>query len=155
MEFLFENPFILILLIGLISSLFKKGKGEEQQPRQRPPKPFVETIPIPESKIPQKSEKVETEKRTKESVKTIQSDFLDAKKQAEAKMAALREQQLKYEHQAERLKEENELKQPTPTETAVKKSYRVEEKNLADAIIWAEILGPPRAKNPHRARNWK
>lgn len=159
MDFLFDNPFIIVVLIGIISSFFKKNKEEKKQTTQRSPKPFVERTPKPKPEIfkqleqeitkylvPERQE-VPTKQETAK--KSIQSDYLEAKKQAEAKPPVLQEQnseQVLLEVQGEQYQMES-----SPPLTVPRASFSVDKDRLADAVIWSEILGPPRAKRPHRS----
>lgn len=151
MEFLFENPFILVILIGIISSFFKKSKNEPK-PNTKQPKSFVESIP---KRIQDVLE--EFEKSQADPARTLQTDYLEAKKQAEAKINQLQEQQKKYMEKVEELETEKQRKRHVAAhvenEIGTNNSFTLDKEKLVDAIIWSEILGPPRSKKPHRSMN--
>lgn len=147
MDFLFENPFIIVVLIGIISSLFKKTKGQTKA-NPKPSKPFVENTPIPEI--------TNFEGVREEPIRTLDTEYRDMKKEAEAKITALKEQQKRFEQKAERMNSTTRMNQSvrsTPTATNNKATFQVDQEKLADAVVWSEILGPPRAKKPHRSLN--
>lgn len=151
MDFLFENPFLIVILIGIISSFFKKPKNEPN-PNQKQPKPFMESIPKRISEVLEEFDLTEDE-----SEKSIQTDYLESKRQAEAKITQLEEQKAKYmqkvvELETEKKRNNDHSVQPE-NEVETSHSSNLNKDKLADAIIWAEILGPPRAKKPHRSMN--
>lgn len=151
MDFFFENPIIMIILIGIISSFFKKTKNETK-PNPKQPKPFIESLPKRVSEVLQ-----EFELSPDESPKKLQTGYEEAKKQADMKIASLEEQQMKYMEKVEQLEIEKEkslrnaLKLDEQADTV--NTLAVDKEKLVDAIIWSEILGPPRAKKPHRSMN--
>lgn len=148
MDFLFENPFIIVVLIGIISSLFNKAKGQSKgNPSQ--PKPFAESTPIPQEPS--------FDDFPEEPIRAFEADYNEMKKEAEKKIRALREQQKRYEERAARLNSEAVMSEPKTTAPSTGKvenaSLEVDREKLADAVIWSEILGPPRSKRPHRSLN--
>lgn len=151
MDFLFENPFIIVILIGIISSFFKKQKNESK-PNTKEPKPFIESIP---KRIQEVLEEFESSKA--EPANTMQTDYLEAKKQAEAKITQLQEQQKKYMEKVEELETEKHINEhkafQVENEAGTKNRLTIDKENLTDAIIWSEILGPPRSKKRHRSMN--
>jgi hypothetical protein len=147
LDFLFDNPLIIAVLIGIISSLFNKAKGQTKA-NPKPPKPFVENTPLPEI--------TNFEEVREEPVRTLDTEYRDMKKEAEAKIAALKQQQKRFEQKAERMNSTTRMNQSVrsnPTATNNKATFQVDKEKLADAVIWSEILGPPRSKKPHRSLN--
>lgn len=143
MEFLFENPFILIVLIGIISSLFKKKKVEEKS-KSPNPKPFVESMPFPEPDIVQEFEYTHIPEQE------VASELDAEKKQLEEEIASLKKQKQSLTKETERLKSIDRTQQVsfTPKETSTPST---QEQTLVEAVIWSEILGPPRSRKPHHS----
>ncbi|MDZ5470941.1 hypothetical protein SM124_04155 (plasmid) [Bacillus sp. 31A1R] len=169
MEFLFENPFILVVLIGIISSLFKRMKGEqpEEQQKRPTPKPVVQKRKRIEEQNPTLAQEIEMQRQKEQQrqqehhqgrnkFERIEKQYQEKKKQAEEKIAAMKKQQLVSEKKSQRMSSTSRMNSATKDHVVTPQEdtsfYQVDEKKLADAVVWAEILGPPRAKNPHRAR---
>lgn len=122
MRFILENPLILVILIGVISSFIKKKK--ETQPERKkvvkPLKPLVRTegtaTPLSKNR-PARAEKVNNEHAT-------------------------------VPQQAIVLRERNQTHQDE--KAASNKTLNTAPEALIDGLIWSEVLGPPRAKRPHR-----
>ncbi|WP_019154560.1 hypothetical protein [Robertmurraya massiliosenegalensis] len=160
MQFLLDNPFIIIILLGILSSLFKKNKEQptnKRPTRQASPTSTESSPPSnPMAEIFKEFIEVEEEKPAK----PLYNEYIDTKKEAEAKIAALREQQKQYAERANRMNTQSRMNIETKpimvTETTNSgRTFNVEGEKLADAIIWSEILGPPRAKKPHRSMNYR
>ncbi|MEQ2526233.1 hypothetical protein EKG37_05425 [Robertmurraya yapensis] len=147
MQFLLDNPLIIVILVGIISSIFKKGKNETK-PTKKKSKNFWETVQlpnfdsIPEVKPLQKAEVYHEE--PVQPVRSIQDDYLEAQRKADS---------LKRDaEELERKIRSNEVKRSIDAPTLQEKSdFQVDSNKLADAVIWSEILGPPRARKPHRS----
>lgn len=155
LDFLFDNPFLLIILIGIISSLLKKDKKED---RKKPrgtlePKPFVEGKRLPEPEIFRIPKEKPVQKVEVPRTKAIEKDYVNKKKEAEKRITALKEQQSKI------LEEERGSVATHNTPTHQKKAelsksdtpMSFNEGNLIEGIIMSEVLGPPRSKRPHRS----
>lgn len=148
MEFLLENPLIIVILIGIISSLFKKGKNETEPPKKKQSRTFWETVQppkfdsFPEVKPLQKSKGYIEE--PEQPVRSIQEDYLEAQRKADS---------LKRDaEEIERNIKLNEAKRSSNVAASIENNdFQVDSKRLADAVIWSEILGPPRARRPHRS----
>lgn len=158
MEFLFENPFLLVILIGLISSLFKRMKGTQEEPRKSQSKPFVESGPFdfeqPRQEQPvQRMEPAPQQTYEPNPLGKIEKEFLEKKKQAEEKLAALKKQQVTAQKKAETIQSHRRLNQvKEKIETSEPETVHVDNQKLVDAVIWSEILGPPRSRRPHSNR---
>lgn len=152
MEFLFENPLIIFILIGIISSLFKKKNGDEQQ-RQRPAR-----------KVPsQREERAETFENNHETMSPV---YGEAAPQASKEPVTFSQSeneksdiQKKYEEWKQYEAEANHKEEAQPsvikkTEIQSREKVSLQLKPDADRLIegiaWAQVLGKPRAKNPHR-----
>ncbi|WP_147532403.1 hypothetical protein [Bacillus marasmi] len=162
MEFFFDNPFILVILIGIISSLFKKNK-EAQQEKQKgnKPKPVrTEEAPAPvrknrpsraQQQNPSKSPRSKQPRQTsreRDLARENQTDVMDQR------YAALKIHQEEPYHT-------NSAMESAPTqernliyrddEQNKQRTLNVDSNALVDGLIWSEVLGPPRAKKAHRA----
>ncbi|MGS2775989.1 hypothetical protein ACVBAX_01310 [Robertmurraya sp. GLU-23] len=159
MQFLLENPFILVVLIGIISSFYKqmKGTGEDDRQKGKQPKPFLpgQTTEKPKpfidfdfGEIQQKFERPRGEKK-----EPVVTQSLSTNRAQEVKNP-YREQQSTPVKKVDR-QSTGRLNQQTRVEPAAKTDHdlRVSSQTLRDAVIWSEILGPPKAKQGyHRKR---
>jgi hypothetical protein len=159
-NFFIDNPFLVIVLIAVISSFFKKKKENPAQnhnrpkqagkAQQRPQRSFVEeardlfkefvsdeTRPIPR----QTEKKVRRPKRSEE---TAEASLV----RLEPSSAGLQEAVL------ETMQTVNPSAALTP-DTTPKKKLETSEDHLIDSVIWSEILGPPRAKKPYMRKNFR
>jgi len=156
LQFLLENPFILVVLIGIISSFYKqmKGTGEEDRQKRKQPKPFLPGPTTEKSKpfidfdfgeIKQKLERPQMEKK-----EPIQQQKVSTSR---VQKRIVQEEQSVSNTRVER-QTTGRLNQPR-METGVKNTndLKVSSQTLRDAVIWSEILGPPKAKQVyHRKR---
>lgn len=151
MEFIFENPLILAALVWIVSSLFggkkKKQQQEQQQKKQRPvEKPptieeqgYWETFGEPEEQS--------AEVRARETAAQMEAQYEEQKRKAQKKVEELQRKQREVPARVSTARFENKQYAEKKPNTSLAPSKQ----NLADAVIWSEILGPPRARNPHRA----
>ncbi|MGN7177390.1 hypothetical protein BK139_06035 [Paenibacillus sp. FSL R5-0490] len=158
MEFLLENPFILIAVIAFISSFFKKKK-EEKPVKQAPRSVQQENRTQAERTSADNAlaEVLEEEKKKlTEKSRRIEEDYRQRKQQAEQSMKALQSQQRAAERKASAISRTTaNTKTGSPVEAAGAGKFEPQKQTLVDGIIWSEILGPPRSKNPHRSLNRK
>ncbi|MDF1508311.1 hypothetical protein PZE06_08935 [Robertmurraya sp. DFI.2.37] len=156
MQFLLDNPFILIILLGILSSMFKTNK---EKPANKKPTRQASTTSTENPPPSNPMAEVFRELVEEAPAKPIYNEYVDTKKEAEAKIAALKKQQEQYADKVSRmntLSRINEQSQPLMESVAKSgRTFKVEGEKLADAIIWSEILGPPRAKKPHRSMNFR
>lgn len=158
MQFLFENPILIFLLIGLISSIFKRSKGEEKQ-KQRPKRPAQPIRPVQREPMSNSETSIPEEVDSRPMQRT-QAQRQELRKAQPNPQSALLDIQKKYE---ERKKQEHEasrstLNRPLIQPEATKESASLESSmqlkpeadRLIEGIAWAQILGEPRSKKPHR-----
>lgn len=144
MEILFENPLILIILVGVISAIFKnKNKDEKQDDTKK----RVET-----RKTVQKSSDPFSE--MKDVFREVQRSFQEEIKPAPTvqENANQKINDAKFAYPEEPEKPEQVIKTPRGLQEQKLKQQSgldVDESKLIDAVIWSEILGPPRAKKPY------
>jgi hypothetical protein len=152
-----ENPFILVVLIGIISSFYKqmKGTGEDEGQKRKQPKPFLPGQSGEKSKplidfdfgeIQKRMERPKTASKKPEETPVLQID------QVKEIKGMMNEQRMHRDKKDER-QTKGRLHQPR-METAKKENeLPVTSQTLRDAVIWSEILGPPRARQIyHRKR---
>ena len=158
-----KNPFILILIIGALYSLFK-GKPkpetdnrEQQQHQQREQR---------RQTIQNRKEQVQTSQR-KEQKRSNQSKGqklgqLSIEEQRERQMKRLKSQMASPEHQSFKHKDnvaekrrEAEVQQLHNSLEQQKFKRKVKsgltKEGLLNSIVMAEVLGPPRAKKPYKS----
>jgi hypothetical protein len=143
MEFLFDNPLLLFALIGIISSVFKRLKGDSPEgQKQKQRGPFTQsTQPLNPRPIERKKPIVRT--------KPLDEMLQDMRKSAEQMPI---EQPLEKPVTVKKVPAHDQNPMKNKDTIAKKKSsYSVNQSKLVDGIIWSEVLGPPRSKNPHTA----
>ena len=158
MQFLFDNPILIFLLIGLISSIFKRSKGEEKQ-KQRPKRPAQPVRPVQKEPMTKNSE-VKPEEVDSRPLRRNQTQEQELREPRPASQSAFLDIQKKYE---ERKKQEQNaprstFNQPMFQPEATKENtsegtpmqLKPEADRLIEGIAWAQILGEPRSKKPHR-----
>lgn len=152
MEWLFENPLLIIIILAAISSALKKGKSVEEkrqssQPaRERKPLQEPRSMAFPKQQPSNRSVRSETSKAEKQ--------FSQKRKQIENRMAVLKEQELELAEKAERIKKVEHVQTERQERRATSKvahSIQLDKESMVNGIILSEILGAPRAKKPHRS----
>ncbi|WP_338451572.1 hypothetical protein R4Z09_06745 [Niallia oryzisoli] len=159
MEILFDNPFIVIILIAVIFSLFKNKKKAAQDQKRN--------MGYPTAKKPVRSSSPFDEMKDifKEVTRTLSEESQTPMKKNEEMHRE------KNENEAHPLKDTFKQKNvvtennkgittgtphvPAPQSISMEKKengMKIDESTLVDAVVWAEILGPPRAKNPYQKR---
>lgn len=173
---LFSNPIALFILIGVISSLFNKKKDGQQPQRRpvRPPGPMQQHGPArqprptparrqpaeasiePRSEIEKDYEpgydhrtQAERSKRDPgetgvEIINDLQKVYLERKLQTEEQANKQRsgKGRMSAGESSGRLKQKRELKEPEIV-------FQPDRDTLVEGMIWAEVLGKPRAKRPY------
>lgn len=162
MEFLFENPFLIIILIGIISSLFKRVKGEQEQQPKRRPNPPMQQGQNPDERMPRESKPLSRTQspKTKSPVKdwepssVPENPFLDIQKKYEERRrestSKRNNPQPSYERSKPSVKVNKEIND-SPGDVSI--DLNPEADRVIEGIAWAQVLGPPRSRNPyHRDR---
>ena len=165
MEFILENPFILFVIFAIISSLFKSGKGKTQNQNQK------NTSPQAKQSGARTIQKQQTQSRSMdhrkpmspvkrleqmatEMAERLEKEYTEKRKLADSTMRQARD----YTPPIEEVKSlPVEVAQPIVKQVVVEAkqqapqpSLSIEKQKVTDGVVWAEILGPPRALNPHR-----
>lgn len=166
MEFLFENPLLIFVLIGIISSLFKRVKGgQEQQPKrqvrpeqQGPTWNSEDQMPAkPEPLKPLRTQpsKAEPLEEKGEFGDVPENPFLDIQKKYEER---------RRENETKQSPRSNNIQSRTVVPTMPAKDESVqgvsvdlspEPDRLIEGIAWAQVLGEPRSRDPHRTMRRK
>lgn len=174
LEALLENPFIIIILLGVLSSLFGKGKAKEEQQRQQrpqqsqrqPQQPQAQPRKMTQPSVPQRdlqTERVDTfeqERRVQPSVfETVQTEIeteFEKQRRAHAdRLKVLEAERFALEKRAEDIHtglNKHPKMMPTTCKVTTNDPLPSYSSRLVEGIVLAEILGKPRAKNPHRER---
>ncbi|MGR9049323.1 hypothetical protein ACQ4XT_11900 [Halobacillus faecis] len=151
-ELIFSNFLILAAIIGGIISWFSgmtKENGKKQNPERKtsPIPPAYPSGPSPDFRETEAMEK-SGEERLKDYYETKQ------KKLAEANTARNEETQEEeegiYSHRSEsRKRTQTVSEQLNQNGPLIEKTRKWDKKRLAEGILMAEVLGPPRARKPH------
>ncbi|WP_423407443.1 hypothetical protein AABM38_16870 [Heyndrickxia sp. MSNUG] len=157
---LIGNPFVIFVLIGILSSLFNKakGKGHNNQP-PRPVRPASKPAgmdgPVKAQResrreprpVQSRAAKPQPDKTAGEAVEasSIQKVYQERKRQAEMSESKPRT--------ADRGRLSTEDAAVSPRHTGDKEEpvldFRPDQDRLIEGLIWAEVLGQPRAKKPY------
>jgi hypothetical protein len=151
LEFILENPFILVVLIGIISSLFSKAKRSgNTNPAERRGNPEPERDPYADAGYePEEKADVPLQKAGKQALESMETYYQEKKEQAEERARRLADRQELLERRVQNSRRTaDKPERNLPAEPSSRTS--VSREKLADAIVWSEILGPPRSKNPRR-----
>ncbi|MDQ0224823.1 hypothetical protein [Metabacillus niabensis] len=140
---IFTNPLVWAIIVGLITKLFfskdedsnKKKEQTNNKPKQKLPKPVMTTV----ERHKEKREKHKTRQTVQQAYEKMQkAEVGNYQKNIDAK-------------QKIRGKSYKQVKQnPSPVRD---NRLIVDRRNAIQGVIWSEILGPPRSKNPHYTRN--
>lgn len=160
MEFLFDNPLLLFIILALISAVFKReGSREEKRKTVPPGNPFPEPEPldIPEPKMIPDFEP-EQDRRAAE-MPPPRDIFREERIKIEEKLAELEKQESELAEKAELIKQaarrhlrEEGREQAGGEEKGI---LDLDQKSLVNGLILSEVLGPPRAKRPHRSMTFR
>ncbi|MGM7702048.1 hypothetical protein ACSVDE_10010 [Pseudalkalibacillus sp. Hm43] len=154
-ELLMQNIFFVILIIGGIYSFFKRQieqQKEEQQrgrPRpnqQQPNTSRAETMSMPKEEPVRPSR---PERPRSERIKKVENNLQEM---YEAKRLELQDA---FQGSSEQVPAEEPVRKRAKARKEVIYKERPKNKiipdpdNVAQGVIWAEILGPPRSRKPH------
>ncbi len=174
---LFSNPIALFILIGVISSLFNQKKKDGNQPQRRPvrpPGPVQQPRPAPARRQPAEAKMEPTppvivkdhDYNPRSENRRAAETSRNARKQspADSGLEVLTDIQKKYQERKQQSEGSAEKKQQTGRMSASQTSGRLNQKReqvqsevvfqpdkdtLVEGLIWAEVLGKPRAKKPY------
>ncbi|WP_394217855.1 hypothetical protein [Halobacillus trueperi] len=150
-ELIFSNFLILAAIIGGIISWFS-GMTKENENKQRPEK---KTSPVPPAYPSGPSRDFqETETKDKSGEERLR-DYYETKQKKLAEAETARSEDLQEEdEETYSLRAESRKKQKISSELnlngpLIEKTRKWDKKRLAEGILMAEVLGPPRARKPH------
>ncbi|WP_026558702.1 hypothetical protein [Bacillus sp. J37] len=149
-----SNPIVWAFLVWLFSRLFTNKNNQEenkpkvpsqpknqQEPRQNP-RPTARPVPKP---VMTTIESKQRNERSKPPLQTVQEAYEKMKQRTSENEIEVRV-----------VKEQPKPKSVMPQERTLSVNRNVRQNHLvidqnkaAQGVIWSEILGPPRAKNPH------
>lgn len=164
MEALFDllgNPVLIFIVIGIISSLFNKAKGNGQEQQKRRPvrpvgKPEVMKMPaetkhkpkpVPRPASPRSVQQAPVQaKSTTVQVNDMQKVYQERKQQAETADSRQRTAS------SGRLTANTDSGRLRKAEASTEPSFQFEpdQDRLIEGLIWAEVLGKPRSKKPYQ-----
>jgi hypothetical protein len=155
-EFLLDNIFIVVIIFGALASFFGKA-GSKKRPNQMPD---FGGGGLPRMPFPQKNDKEPIdERRTVErpETQTIYRSRPDQERQTSASRegsvavtaarAASIERPIPKAAEG-KTKAGGTVDRQTANPSAMAASVQTDD--IRKAIVWAEILGPPRSKRPYR-----
>ena len=160
------NLWLVIIVIGVISSMFGKKRSPDQQPQNSP------RSAVPSAETRGQPKRMTMKEVYRQAVQEIEKQ-LDPSGGAEGSKTEIQEAASKAEAAAERAEEqrktfEKKRKQAEAARTQqlsrpaigdedspiYVKDLQVSRERLAEGMILSEILGPPRSKKPHRSRRY-
>lgn len=141
---------LIVVIIGFLFSMFqkeeKKGSGKKTLKKKS-----VRTEPV---SIP-----VNREKKIEQTRTTSANEYVDLADKAKREIAALKKESASLEKKIHMLNQQqkmqieaNYLSHKTPSDNG--RGF-IRKENMVDAVIFSEVLAPPRAKNPHRVYKGK
>ncbi|WP_243356054.1 hypothetical protein [Bacillus litorisediminis] len=144
-EMILENPIIIIVIMGILSSLFSKRKNTEPVQRNEripPKKTVIRHTPADRERVSPPPQ-TKTQPQTISQPVNISSETNELIKRAELAEARKKKEQTSANPIKLGTVEQNEL---------TKKKYKLDPTSdqVLQGLIWAEILSPPKAK---RRRN--
>lgn len=178
-EFIFQNPFVMLILIGILTSLFGKKKQEEQKQRQRQrsnpqgrpaPQPIevpwenyeldpIEDEPVNHSKNSGKQTQAQGREnhRTPRSIEWYDESTVNSTQPASS---------TPIETYVERVQvaPANRSVLPTAKQDSKRSSTQghraidfkhINGQNVVQGIIWSQVLGAPRSREPHRSSAYR
>lgn len=139
---------IFLIIVGILSSIFGKGKGKNNPGRNKPfsGKGFDDLrkmVELQMDSIPKKTGQISTGQPIKQGI-DIQHNSIQEKYQELKQKPEVDRMQVSQQHPLKVTRIQTE-----PDNVTLEKP---DEKTIINGIIWAEILGEPRAKKPYSSR---
>ncbi|WP_110926911.1 hypothetical protein [Bacillus massiliglaciei] len=158
-EFLFSNPLVIIIVIGIISSLFKKAaSGSEQKPAKK--RKWQDVLrELQEQSNPQKPEKGpvapanDHADRKPQSVQNAAAVPEERNPEDERRIAELKKMQREHDRRQKEKKtfrEEEVISDVSSPVYEPKLSFTKDQ--VINGVIMSEILGPPKSKSARSSR---
>jgi hypothetical protein len=150
LEFIFENPIAIIFIIGAIISFLKKMKeNSNPNPNQEKKTEWKKVMNIPQTL--NEGRQVET-KHTRVSQEHPQTKGQLAQEYYDVKNKTEINQPKEYSRKDSSLQRKEMNKKVVNAEVDASVDHTPTKDTLIDGIVWAEILGPPRAYKSHSER---
>ncbi|WP_141431489.1 hypothetical protein [Bacillus sp. 03113] len=155
MDIILSNLPGIIIAIGIISTIVKKVKdAQDKESTLKPLNPNArKAATSPKMEIKQIIEDSLKELKPAAAKKTesrIEEKINEKKLKAKEVMQGLNEQQAQIKKNTNQIKAKNQAASMHATKP--QPSF-AEGKNIVDAIIWSEIIGPPKSKKMHDRRH--
>lgn len=157
-DFLFSNPFLVILLIGGLISFFKRNTGE-QEPEKAPTRPQPKPV---ESRTDTKKEKAQLPRQKPQPVNEVQTVEVYRQQQLNSLKDKLEERNDRLSDKKSQVsnhirKRQTENVASDHKEEPFKRRFKgnVTRTGLINSVIMSEVLGPPRAMKPYDVRPFK
>ena len=157
---IFTNPIVWAFLVWLFSRLFTNKNNEDEnkpkapnQPKNRPdprqnPRPNTRPVPKPVMTTVETKER-RGDRDRKPPLQTVQEAYEKMRQRSV-------EQDKEVKAVKEQPKREVVVKQERPilvNRNVSQNHLLIDQNKAAQGVIWSEILGPPRAKNPHYTKS--
>lgn len=163
-RFLLDNIFFLFIVIAGFLSMFRRMGTQQDQREERPQKhplppvskPFFEET-FEETKVEQNREVQDTHIEGPIIQELPSEDVQENVVHVTERIEEVKEE-LEVDHEHDQPLELTRLRsrEQSDRRSSVSNQYAFQRPTLTqvtDGIVWAEILGPPRAKKPYQSRN--
>jgi len=134
LEFIFENPWLIVILIGALSSIFGGSRGDKKKERKPVQSPKRNQPPIQEER------KIETRPNITRQERTVKREEVSKTESLPNHQSSSRNEGITRFNQP-RIKHE---------ETRQKPAFQTD--HILEGIIWSEILNKPKSKRQGRSR---
>lgn len=134
MEFIFENPWLIVILIGALSSMFGGSRGEKKKERKPVQSPKRYQPPLKEER------KIETRPNTPRQERTTKREEI------------LKPESVANQPSSSRKEGFSRLNKPRNKPLETRKKQVIQTDHILEGIIWSEILNQPKSKRQSRSR---
>jgi hypothetical protein len=153
LEFIFENPIAIIFIIGAIVSFFKKMKeNNNPNPNQEINPEWKKVLNIPETINDGRRMETRAPREPREDREPLQTSNQLAKEYYEVKSNTEKKQSKENTRKDSANHRKDINKTVVNHEVLTSVDLTPTKDTLTDGIVWAEILGPPRAYKAHSQR---
>jgi hypothetical protein len=144
LEFIFENPIAIIFIIGAIVSFFKKMKeNSHPNPNQDKKPELKKVLNIPQTRNEGRVVETRSPREPRQNNSQLANEYYEVKSNIEINQP----KENARKNSASQGKEIS--KKPVNTKLDTSYDLSLSKDTLIDGIVWAEILGPPRAYKSH------
>jgi hypothetical protein len=150
---LLTNPLVWGLLAWLFSRFFTSKNKEEETGKKQPnkrenrPKSRPNSRPIPKPVVTTVDQKPRKEARP--GLQTVQQAYENMKNQATEQI----EHTMVANEQQKKTRIVYKEQFPKVNRNIKQNNLKIDQQKAVQGVIWSEILGAPRSKNPHYTRN--